>query len=112
MERPQGLPLCRNMWKIPEASTHFRSHTICAHTDAGGPRLYAKRTDRLLPQLKLVGRGWQGAQESGAITVMLPPVAMGPETIWRPGVVLHVRPPHVTPPRELLTPERRGDTMG
>ena len=51
-------------------------------------------------------------QESGAITVMLPPVAMGPETIWRPGVVLHVRPPQVTPPRELLTPMGRGDTEG
>lgn len=44
--------------------------------------------------------------------MMLPPVATGPETIWRPGVVLHVRPPQVTPPRELLTPVGRGDTLG
>lgn len=39
---------------------------------------------------------------------MLPPVAEGPEAIWRPGVVPYVRPPHVTPPRELLTPVGRG----
>lgn len=54
--------------------------------------------------MKLEARGWQGEQESGAITEMLPPVAEGPEAIWRPGVVPYVRPPHVTPPRELLTP--------
>lgn len=60
--------------------------------------------------MKLAWRGWQGAQESGAITVMLPPVAAGPEAIWRPGVLLYVRPPQATPPRELLTPagEERG----
>ena len=47
-------------------------------------------------------------QESGAITELLPPVAEGPEAIWRPGVVPYVRPPLVTPPRELLTPVGRG----
>lgn len=80
-ERPQGLFLCKNTCKIPEASTHFPLTHHPHQTDAGGSGLYAKRTHRLLPQLKLEGRGWQGAQESGAITVMLPPVAMGPETI-------------------------------
>lgn len=45
---------------------------------------------------------------------MLPPVATGPEAIWRPGVVLYVRPPQATPPRELLTPIRgeRGHRVG
>lgn len=76
------------------------------------PPHYAKRTDRLLAQLKLEERGWQGLQESGAITVMLPPVAEGPEVIWRPGVVLYVRPPQVTPPRELLTPVGQGHMEG
>lgn len=45
------------MWKIPEASTHFpfTHHSVLKQTQA--PGLYAKRTERLLPQLKLEMRG-------------------------------------------------------
>ena len=104
--RPRVFPPVGTCGRFRKQAHDFHSHTIPSSGDgnAGGRGLYAKRTDRLLPQLKLAERGWQGAQESGAITVMLPPVATGPEAIWRPGVVLHVRPPQETPPRELLTP--------
>lgn len=73
-------------------------HTFSIHTPfrargtQAGPRTLGK-AEGPAPAAEAGDAGLTGAQDSGAITVMLPPVATGPEAIWRPGVVLYMRPP-------------------